>query len=82
MAVVTVILLVVAGVAALVGAVALATYLAALREHKAERALRCDGCSRTGPFPERVMTALRLGLPTSCPDCDTPLVHREARRSA
>ena len=55
--------------------------VAALWEHKAERALHCSRCGRGGPFPERVVMARRRGHPAQCPDCGTPLARREASKS-
>lgn len=70
----TIVWLVVAAVVVLIGA-------GALREHKKQRALKCRRCGRSGPFPERVIMALRKGQPANCPDCGTLLAPRGASRS-
>lgn len=66
------------GATVLIVVVAVAVYVgvAALREHKAERALQCSGCGRSGPFPERVVMAWRHGQPACCPDCGYLLARR------
>ena len=55
--------------------------VAALWEFKRQRALQCSGCGRSGPFPERVVMALRRRQPASCPDCGCPVTRRGKRRS-
>ncbi len=69
----TIVWIVVAAVVVLVG-------VGALREFNRERALQCERCGCTGPFPEREMMKLRDGQAAHCPDCGTQLAGRRANR--
>ena len=69
----TIVWIVVAAIAALIG-------VGAWREFNRERALHCERCGRTGPFPEREMMNLRDGRSAHCPDCGTQLTRQRADR--
>lgn len=75
------VVLIVLAVLLVVAAFAVLTGVAALSEHRTERALLCSRCHRGGPFPEREMMALRDGRPTYCPDCGHQLARQRAERS-
>lgn len=75
-------IVVAAVVVAVVVAVAILIGFGALGEFNTERALQCERCGRSGPFPEREMMKLRDGLPAHCPDCGTQLSSRSANWSA
>jgi len=69
-------------VGAVVVAVAILIGLGALGEFSGERALQCERCGRSGPFPEREMMKLRDGRLAHCPDCGIQLIRRRVGRSA
>ncbi len=75
------VVLIVFAVLLVVAAFAVFNGVAALSEHRTERALQCSRCGRSGPFPEREMMALREGRPVYCPDCGHQLDRKEAERS-
>ncbi len=71
------------GLVGVVGAAVLLLIVAAsgALELRQERRLHCPGCGRGGPWPERVMMAVREQGEASCPDCGGRLSQRRLGRS-